>query len=340
MNGNASSGEVRAARLDVKRQSPYEAKSFAGFAIASMPLRPGECLIMRRPPATLLLTVFILLSAGEAAPQRPLKVFISVDMEGIGGIGTAQMTSSVGKDYASGRRLMTDEVNAVVAAAFAGGATEILVNDSHGDMQNLLHTELDPRVAYIQGAIKPVGMVEGLDSTFHAAIFLGYHARAGTTRGFLAHTGSGIVKGLWLNDVEAGEGELNAAYAGSLGVPVIVAAGDSAFAAQFATNVKAATVVTKTAVTPQAARLRHPERVREELASAVRRGLANLSSAQPWSVGAPVRVRLRFADPTRPQILEAIPGVRQVDGYTVEFTAADMTAAYRMIRLMYRFVTV
>ena len=295
---------------------------------------------MCRSLTSLLLFGCLFLLAPDAEAQRAVKVFISVDMEGIGGIGTAQMTSSSGKDYATGRRLMTDEVNAVVAAAFAGGATEVLVNDSHGDMQNLLHTELDPRVTYVQGAIKPVGMVEGLDSTFHAAIFLGYHARAGTTRGFLAHTGSGIVKGLWLNDVEAGEGELNAAYAGSLGVPVIVAAGDSAFAAQFSENVKATTVVTKTAVTPQSARLRHPDRVREELAAAVRGRLSDLSVARPWNIGSPVHVRLRFADPTRPQILEAIPGVRQVDGYTVEFTAPDMVEAYRLIRLMYRFVSV
>jgi D-amino peptidase len=287
-----------------------------------------------------LILLCLLCVASVSAAQRPLKVFISVDMEGIGGIGTGQMTSADGKDYATARRLMTDEVNAVVAAAFAGGATEVLVNDSHGDMQNLLHTELDPRVTYVQGAIKPVGMVEGLDSTFHAAIFLGYHARAGTPRGFLAHTGSGIVKGLWLNDVEAGEGEMNAAYAGALGVPVIVAAGDSAFAAQFAGNVQTTTVVTKTAVTPQSARLTHPERVREELATAVRRGLANLSSARPFSVSAPIRVRLRFADTTRPQILEAVPGVRQVDGYTVEFTAPDMAAAYRLIRFAYRFVSI
>ncbi|MGH7578271.1 MAG: M55 family metallopeptidase [Longimicrobiales bacterium] len=294
---------------------------------------------MNRALAKLLIGTGLLL-AHDVTAQQPAKVFISVDMEGIGGIGTAEMVSSSGKDYATGRELMTEEVNAVVAAAFEAGATEVLVNDSHGDMQNLLHTELDPRVTYVQGAIKPFGMVEGLDSTFDAAIFLGYHSRAGTPRGFLAHTGSGIVKGLWLNDVESGEGELNAAYAGSLGVPVILAAGDSAFAAQFAEHVETTTVVTKTAVTPQSARLRHPERVRDDLATAVRRGLASPSSARPWHLEPPVQVRLRFADPTRPQILEAIPGVRQLDGYTVEFTAADMTEAYRLIRLMYRFVSI
>lgn len=295
--------------------------------------------MMDRALATLLIVTALLL-AHDVAAQRPVKVFISADMEGIGGIGTGEMVSSSGKDYATGRRLMTDEVNAVVAAAFEAGATEVVVNDSHGDMQNLLHTELDPNVTYIQGAIKPFGMVEGLDSTFAAAIFLGYHPRAGTPRGFLAHTGSGIVKGLWLNDVESGEGELNAAYAGSLGVPVIVAAGDSAFATQFAGHVETTTVVTKTAVTPRSAQLRHPVRVRDDLAVAVRRGLADLSSARPWRLQTPVTVRLKFADPTRPQILEAIPGVRQLAGYTVEFTAANMTEAYRLIRLMYRFVSI
>lgn len=295
--------------------------------------------ILARATLALLLAATPLLPLG-AQQRAPRRIFISVDMEGIGGIGTQAMTTASGKDYATGRRLMTEEVNAVVAAIFAAGPAEVVVNDSHGDMQNLLHTELDPRVTYVQGAVKPHGMMEGLDSTFHAAIFLGYHARAGTTNGFLAHTGSGIVKGLWIGGVEAGEGEMNAAYAGSLGVPVILASGDSAFAAQFSTNVPTITVVTKTAVTPASARLRHPERVRADLAAATRQALDALDRARPWQVPSPVEVRIRFADVVRPQILEAIPGVRQVDGYTVEFTAPSMGEAYRLIRLMYRFVTV
>jgi len=276
----------------------------------------------------------------SARAQQSLKVFISVDMEGIAGIGTSAMTSVTGKDYATGRRLMTDEVNAVVAALFAAGATDVLVNDSHGDMQNLLHTELDPRVTYVQGAIKPYGMVEGLDATFDAVVLLGCHARAGTPQAFIAHTGTGSVKGLWLNDQEVGEGELNAAYAGALGVPVVLAAGDAVFAAQFTETVKAETVVTKTAVTPQAAMLRHPSTVHQELAAAATRALKNLPTAKPWTVRTPVVVRIQFADTTRPQVLTAIPGVRQIDGYTVTVTASDMAEAYRLIRLMYRFVTI
>jgi D-amino peptidase len=280
----------------------------------------------------------LMLTAGAALAQRPVKVFISVDMEGIGGIGTAAMTNATGKDYQMGRRLMTDEVNAVVQAIFQRGPAQVLVNDSHGDMQNLLHTELDPRVSYIQGAVKPVGMVEGLDSTFDAAIFLGYHARAGTAGGFLAHTGTGSVKGLWLNGAESGEGELNAAYAGALGVPVILVSGDSSVVEQLA-RTGAEMVTTKHAITPQSARLLHPQVVRDRLVAATTRALGRIPSARPVRLSTPIRVRLQLSDIVIPQLLEAIPGVTQVDGYAVEFSAKSMMEAYRLIRLMYRYVS-
>jgi len=295
--------------------------------------------MLRHLSRTVAGTAFFVLFALPAAAQRPLRIFISVDMEGIGGIGTPAMTSPTGKDYALGRKLMTDEVNAVIGAIFQRGPAEVLVNDSHGDMQNLLHSELDPRVSYIQGAVKPVGMVEGLDSTYDGAIFIGYHSRAGTPNGFLAHTGTGAVKGLWLNDVEVGEGELNATYAASLGVPVLVASGDSAFVEQFTRTVRAQGVATKHAITPQAARLLHPEVVRDRLVAATRRAL-DARPAKPTPIATPIRVRLRLSDVTVTQILQAIPGVKQTDGYTVEFTARSMPEAYRLIRLMYRFVSV
>jgi D-amino peptidase len=270
--------------------------------------------------------------------QEPLKIFISVDMEGIGGIGTAAMTSSSGKDYALGRELMTEEVNTVVAAVFEYGPAEILVNDSHGDMQNLLHTRLDARVEYIQGNIKPLGMVQGLDRSFDAAIFLGYHARAGTENGFLSHTGSGSVKGLWLNGVEVGEGGLNAHFAGSLDVPIILASGDWAFTEQLSTLVPTRTVSTKEAIGSSVARLRHPEVVREDLRTATLKALGDLENARFLDMAEPVLVRVRFANTTRANILLAIPGMRLVDGWTVEYEADSMDRAYRMIRLMYKYI--
>lgn len=295
--------------------------------------------------AALLLALAGALTTGisdpAAAQSAPLKIFISVDMEGIGGIGTGAMTSSGGKDYGLGRQLLTAEVNAVVAAILAGSPeAEILVNDSHGDHQNVLHTELDPRVVYIQGSIKPLGMVQGLDGSFDGAIFLGYHAKAGDPDGFLAHTGTGSVKGLWLNDVEVGEGGMNAVFAGSHGVPVILVAGDSAATAELADLLGTVTVTTKTAETPASARLIHPEVVREMLARGVDRALSRLEAGdfQPFDIGSPVHIRMRFASTTHVDILMSIPGMSKVDGFTVSYTAESADQAYRLIRLMYRFV--
>lgn len=292
----------------------------------------------------------VILLVGAAAPAQsvaaqdgPLRIFISVDMEGIGGIGTGAMTSSGGKDYATGRELLTAEINAVVGAIFAHSPdAEILVNDSHGDHQNALHTRLDPRVVYIQGSIKPLGMVQGLDASFDGAVFLGYHAKAGDPNGFLAHTGSGSVKGLWLNDVEVGEGGMNAVFAGAHGVPVILAAGDSAATAELSDLLGSETVTTKTAETPASARLLHPERVLEMLRDGVARALDRLDRGgfRPYDLGEPVRIRMRFASTTHVDILMSIPGMTKVDGFTVAYTARNADEAYRLIRLMYRFVSV
>jgi len=285
------------------------------------------------------LALLVLSGFPLAGQDRPRKVFVSVDMEGIGGIGTPAMTSASGKDYATGRALMTAEVNTVIEAIFALGQAEILVNDSHGDMQNLLHLELDPRVRYIQGSIKPYGMVQGLDSTFDAVIFVGYHARAGTQDGFIAHTGSGAVEGLWINGTEVGEGGLNAIYAGALGVPVLVASGDEAFGREISAIVPGIrTVTTKQAVGSAVAVLVHPEAVKAQLAAAVRAGLAGIAGTRPVSSTRPVTVRLRFDTTTRADIVQVIPGVRRIDATTVEWQSPSMREAYPMVRLMYRYV--
>ncbi|MFT5143195.1 MAG: D-amino peptidase [Thalassolituus oleivorans] len=287
---------------------------------------------------SLLLTTLVV--GSSFAQSDPTRVFISVDMEGIGGIGTSSMSCSNGKDYALGRKLMTAEVNAVVAAVFASGPAEILVNDSHGDMQNLLHMELDTRVEYIQGNIKPLGMVQGLDASFDAVIFIGYHARAGTQNGFLAHTGSGAVKGIWLNGVEVGEGGLNAFFASALGVPVILASGDKTFTEQISDTIPGVrTVATKEAIGGEVAKLTHPDVVLERLGAATTAALQNLASARTLDVAEPVNVRIRFATTTRADILQAIPGMTRIDGFTVEIETDSMDRAYRVIRLMYKYVS-
>ena len=281
-----------------------------------------------------LLSLFSLLFANSS-----LKIFISVDMEGVGGIGTSEMTRAKGKDYNLGRKLMTDEVNAVVSAIYEyNSSAEIIVNDSHGDMQNLNHQDLDPKVVYIQGNKKPYGMVQGLDKSFDGAIFLGYHARAGTARGFLAHTGSGSVKGLWLNETEVGEGGLNAFYAGEMNVPVILAAGDDVFTKQFGKLVNSELVTTKTALTAQVAQLKHGTVVQKELSEATLRALKKIKTKKPIKLKNNVSIKLKFSSTTHAEILQAIPSMNWIDGYTVQYNAKDMVEAYALIRLMYKYV--
>ncbi|MEE2668480.1 MAG: M55 family metallopeptidase [Gemmatimonadota bacterium] len=291
---------------------------------------------------TLLTLPATLLRTAPADSQQPLKFFISVDLEGIGGVGSPLMTSTGGKDYGLSRQFLTREVNSVVAAIFERiPEADILVNDSHGDHQNVLHGELDPKVSYIQGSIKPLGMVQGLESSFNGVIFVGYHAKAGDPDGFLAHTGSGSVKGLWLNDVEVGEGGMNAAFAGSLGVPVILVAGDSAATAELGQLLGTETVTTKIAETPSSARLLHPDVVNDKLHEATGVALNRLENSDfdPLELGSPVEIRMRFASTTHVDVLQSIPGMSKIDGFTIRYVARNMDEAYRLIRLMYRFVS-
>lgn len=283
--------------------------------------------------------VFLLLlfTTFSFAQNRQLKIFISVDMEGIGGIGTSSMTSTGGKDYDTGRRLMTEEVNAVVAAIFESGQATIVVNDSHGDMQNLLHTQLDPRVEYIQSNIKPLGMVQGLDATFDAVIFIGYHAMAGADNGFLAHTGSSNVKGLWLNGVEVGEGGLNTYFASSLGVPVILASGDRTFTDEIRRLTPTRTVITKEAIGASAAKLIHPDIVKKDLQTQTKAALKEIKKAKPLTQD-PIEFRLKVDVPTRADVAMSIPGMKRVDGYTVSYQAKNMEEAYKLIRVIYKYL--
>ena len=285
--------------------------------------------------------LFLLLSISTLsfAQPKPVKIFISVDMEGIGGIGTPAMVSSSGKDYATGRKLMTEEVNTVVKAIFQTGPATILVNDSHGDMQNLLHTELDPRVEYIQSNIKPLGMVQGLDASFDGVIFIGYHAMAGAENGFLAHTGSGVVKGLWLNGTEVGEGGLNTFFAGSIGVPVILASGDRTFSEEIKKITATRTVITKEAIGTSAAKLLHPDVVNKELQTQTLAAIKDLKNAKPLAVKDPIEFTLKVDSPTRADVAMGIPGIKRVDGYTISYQAKNMDEAYRLIRIVYKYLS-
>lgn len=183
---------------------------------------------------TRLVVLLALVVAGPLAAQQRarLKVYISSDMEGIAGLVSGTQVTGGERDYAVGRRLMIAETNAAIAAAFDAGATEVLVNDSHGSQTNLLAEELDRRAVLITGAPKPRGMMQGIDSTFDAVVFIGYHAQGSSIDAVLGHTYSGALKRVTLNGREVGEYGLNAAVAGHFGVPVVFIAGDKAWSSR------------------------------------------------------------------------------------------------------------
>jgi len=181
----------------------------------------------------LVVAAAVIALVAAAAPAWALKVYISVDMEGVSGVVDGSQVVEDGRDYAAARRWMAEDVNAVIAGLLSAGATEIVVNDSHGGMRNLLPDSLHPKASLISGTPKPLTMMAGIDETFDAVVFVGYHAAAGTARAILDHTIAGrAVSRITVNGTEMPELGLNAAIAGEFWVPVILVTGDTATAEQ------------------------------------------------------------------------------------------------------------
>src|SRR5438552_15104143 len=156
-----------------------------------------------------------------------MKVYISCDLDGVCGVvDRDQLFDSSSADYRHACHLLTAEVNAAVAGALSTGATEVVVNDGHYRMRNLVPDELHPRARLIVGRFKPGFMVEGLNDTFGVVLFIGYHAAVGVADGTLNHTYHAYE--LRLNHLLCSEGTLNAAVAGHYGVPVGLITGDAA----------------------------------------------------------------------------------------------------------------
>ncbi len=266
-----------------------------------------------------------------------VKVYISVDMEGIAGVVAWEQTSPEGRDYDRFRLLMTKEANAAVEGALAGGATEVVVNDSHANMRNIIPEELSPEARLISGSPKPMSMVEGLDGSYDAAFFIGYHARAGSP-GVLSHTYSSTVMEFRVNGRPFGEVGMNAALAGAYGVPVALVAGDSS-AVEEARELLGhlgplGAVAVKRHVGRSAAASLHPERARALIREAAAEAVRQSANIRPFIVEQPVRVELRFSNSGLADGAELMPGVVRVDGVTVAYEAPDYPTALRAARAM------
>lgn len=287
---------------------------------------------------SVLFVSFVFVSAVSPASAQAKKVYISVDLEGISGVNGDDQTSPGGAEYGRARKLMAEDANAAIRGAFAGGATDVLVNDSHGGQRNLLPEDLDPRARLITHSFKRHGMMEGLDDSFDAVVFVGYHAKADSPRGLFAHTGSGVVRDLQINGRSVGEGGMNAALAAWYGVPVVSVSGDDVAVAEVKESVpNVRMVAVKRAINVRAAELKPLAQARKEIETAAREGVSSASKGTPDRKG-PYRVQMRYRNFTFPEVVTAFREIESIAPDTVAFTRDTMPDAYRLIRVLYRFI--
>ncbi len=282
------------------------------------------------------LTIFLGL-ADYSYSQEKLKVFISVDMEGIAGIVHGDHTSSSGKDYGIARRWMTEEANAAIRGALEAGATEIVVNDSHGSMRNVIASELNPAAFLITGSPKPLSMMQGIDKSFDAVILVGYHARAGTKDGVLDHTiSSSSIYSIKVNGSEMSEAELNALIAGWYDVPVVLIVGDATICEQAKKSLgeELEVAAVKEAIGRFAAKSLTPEKAQELIQKKTKIALEKKNKTKPFKMKPPYRFDVNFLRSSMADGAELIPQVERTGGRSVRFVIDDYIKGFKLLRAL------
>ncbi len=280
------------------------------------------------------LSIALLLSVtGAVQAQRPIKVFISVDMEGIGGVVTAEQLGPTGFEYNRFREFMTAEALAAIDGARQAGATQFVLADSHGNEQNLLIERFPADVTIIRGSPRPLGMMEGIDSTFSAAFFVGYHAATTNARGVRAHTiSSATFAAVKINGRASAESGLNASIAGYFGVPIALISGDADAVAELKELAPAAEgVVVKRAISFHAAAVIPPEASQALIRKGARAAIERLAQMKPYMVRGPVQLDLTYKNYTPAEMMSYLPGIERLDAHTIRFTGKNILEVSRFM---------
>ncbi|HEX5069788.1 MAG TPA: M55 family metallopeptidase [Vicinamibacterales bacterium] len=265
--------------------------------------------------------IVVAASSGLSGQQaRPLKVFISVDMEGLSGVVSGNEVSPTGPDYAHFRKIMAMETNAAVEGAFRAGATDVLVRDSHGSKQNLLPADVDKRARLLRGqSTGPKNMMEGIDESFGAVVFIGFHAKAGTPNAILEHTSTGNVIDFSINDVSLPEAGYNALVAGLYDVPVVFIAGDKAVVDQVRGLVGPIEAVAVKEDIRDASLGMSPAQAEILIQQGVEKAVRNRAQAKPYTMPGPYRMTLKVTAEKPPY-----PGVTRVRQGEYTYTSPDL----------------
>jgi D-amino peptidase len=281
----------------------------------------------------------LLLATAGARPEagvQETKVFLSVDMEGIAGVVQPAQLGPTGFEYTRAREWMTGEARAAVDGASDAGANAFVVADSHGNAQNLLLEQFPDSARIVRGFPRPLSMMQGIDDTFTAAIFIGYHASEMTPGAVRGHTFSSVrLLGVSLNGVEVSEGVFNAAIAGHFGVPVVFVSGDSKAVAQLQAAVPGVDgVAVKEPHGYHSATTLTPARARAMIREGVRAAMTKRTAKKPYRVSSPIALEVGFKLTIDAERASYVPGLERSGAHTVRGTFNDMLQIVRLIQVL------
>lgn len=292
---------------------------------------------MKKTLLTVIIAIFCL-SGLLAQDGKGLKVYISVDMEGITGVVNWEEVRREGKDYDMFRRIMTLETNAAIEGAAEAGATEIIVRDSHGSARNILPELLDPRAKLLRdwsgGHIK---MMQNIDKSYDAVIFIGYHAKAGTPDATLEHTNSSSnITDVSINGISLPEAGMNALIAGYYEVPVVFVSGDQAICKQVKDLFgEVETVAVKEGV-GKAALNYHPDVSHEMIRKGVIYSLENIDKYKPYKLKSPYTLKIKFKHEEYAYNAAYFPGVSRTGDWEATFKHEDLFEVVRTFVWLYK----
>jgi D-amino peptidase len=268
-----------------------------------------------------------------------MKLYISCDMEGTAGVCSwMQCDPSNTREYPIYRRYMSQEVRAAIDGARSAGVTEVLVNDSHWDMRNLLWEELPGDVRVISGARKPFSMAQALDRGYGGAFFTGYHARVGDADGVLAHTYTAdVLYNVRINGIACSEALLNAAMAGYYGMPLLLVSGDRVVVDHVRQHMPWVTgVVVKEGIGHYSANSLTPQAARARIRAAAGQAIQNAGNAQPFAFEPPITMELDTARVEQADFIELMPGFHRTGGRTLRFAHDDFKMVFRAFVAAFR----
>lgn len=266
-----------------------------------------------------------------------MKAYVSIDLEGLPGISGISQVAPKASLYSDARKVMTWITNVVSRQLLREGFEYVTVADSHGYMGNIDYMEVTEKVELIQGYPRPYSMMIGIDEGYDAALMIGYHARAGTVKGFLDHTySSATIHRIYVNGVAASEYYLNTLYAGYYNVPVILVAGDEHLREEVEKHTPWAVFVPlKKGYSRLSAKYPSRDIIEKKLAEGIREASRRLKrgEAKPLKLGE-LTLRIELKNPLFVDMAQLIPGIKRIDAYTLEYKARDPVEAMSIVEII------